>query len=190
MLASNLNATFTKGTLNAIVGRNGSGKSTLLRVTAGLAKPLAGEVLIAGDGSLERRVSLVSTERVRALNLRVRDLVSLGRAPYTGWAGRLTEQDHDSIDTALKLVGMSSFTDKYIDTLSDGEAQRVMIARALAQDTPVMLLDEPTAFLDYHSRREIVELLVNLAQEQGKTIIFSSHELDLVEEFADKVIKL
>lgn len=138
----------------------------------------------------ERLVSFVSTERPRVANLRVGDVVALGRAPYTGWLGRLSAEDERVVDQSINVVGISSFVTKQLDTLSDGEAQRVMIARALAQDTPVILLDEPTAFLDFHSRREIVELLCDLAHKHGKTVVFSSHELDLVKEFSDKIIQL
>ncbi len=139
---------------------------------------------------LARVISFVSTERPRVANLRVRDVVALGRGPYTDWTGRMSQADKSIVSQSIATVGMSEFADKPIDTLSDGELQRVMIARALAQDTPVVLLDEPTAFLDFHSRREVVELLAELAHRHGKTVVFSSHELDLVREFADKVIEL
>jgi iron complex transport system ATP-binding protein len=134
---------------------------------------------------LAETIGFVSTERVRVTNLRVRDVVALGRTPYTDWTGRLSPEDTAAVEGALEQVGMSDFHAKHIDTLSDGEAQRVMTARVLAQDTPVILLDEPTAFLDFYARREVCELLARLAHEYGKTIIFSSHELDLVREFAD-----
>jgi iron complex transport system ATP-binding protein len=191
------NVTFRAGVLTALVGRNGTGKSSLLRVMAGIAKPLSGEVGFrdaAADGwlsvaamlpaGLARMVALVSTQRIRVSNLRVRDVVALGRSPHTDWIGNLTPDDHRAVDRALSLVDMTAFAAKPLDTLSDGEAQRVMIARAVAQDTPVILLDEPTAFLDFVARREICSLLRDLAVTQRKTIIFSSHELALVEEFA------
>lgn len=139
---------------------------------------------------LARTVGFVSTERIRVTNLRVRDVVALGRTPYTDWLGRSTQTDDAAIDGALEQVGMSGFAAEQMDTLSDGEAQRVMIARVLAQDTPVILLDEPTAFLDFYARREVCELLARLACAEGKTVVFSSHELDLVHEFADRQIEI
>ncbi len=194
VLASGLCAEFAVGTLTAVVGRNGAGKSTLLRVVAGLAAPLSGEVIFRENGDdaadLSRLVAFVSTEHIRVLGLRVRDLVALGRTPYTGWTGCLGPEDKAIVNEAITTVGMNAFASALVDTLSDGEAQRVMIARALAQDTPVIVLDEPTAFLDYHARREVVALLAELAHERSKTIVFSSHELDLVERFADKKVEL
>jgi iron complex transport system ATP-binding protein len=192
-LIAGADATFAAGTLTALVGRNGSGKSTLLRVMAGLAKPLSGEVLPISSltaRELARTVALVSTRRPRVANLRVRDVVALGRTPYTDWIGNLTPDDHAAIDHALALVDMTPFAQKHLDTLSDGEAQRVMIARAVAQDTPVVLLDEPTAFLDFVARREVCELLRDLARKESKTIVFSSHELTLVDEFADRKLSI
>jgi iron complex transport system ATP-binding protein len=135
-------------------------------------------------------VGLVTTERIRVTNLKVWDLVALGRTPYTDWIGSLTERDRAAVDDALALVGMGGFGSRQLDTLSDGEAQRAMIARVVAQDTPVILLDEPTAFLDYVARREVCELLAHLAHDKGKTVVFSSHELSLVSEFADRELHL
>ena len=196
-LLSGLDVRFPAGTLTALVGRNGTGKSTLLRVMAGLMKPLLGEVLVDGGNiaaipphRLASTVGFVSTERIRVTNLKARDLVALGRTPYTDWIGRLTPHDVAAVDEALALTGMTAFADKAMETLSDGEAQRVMIARVLAQDTPVILLDEPTAFLDFVARREVCELLCRLAGEKGKTIVFSSHDLALVDEFADAQLEI
>ncbi len=117
-------------------------------------------------------------------------MVALGRTPYTDWIGNQTPQDRAAVDEALAMTGMSAFADKAMETLSDGEAQRVMIARVLAQDTPVILLDEPTAFLDFVARREVCELLARLAREKGKTIVFSSHDLALVDEVADGQLEI
>lgn len=197
VLVSGLDVPFAAGELTAVVGRNGTGKSTLLRVMAGLARPLSGEVRVAGvpvtampPRKIAETVGFVSTERIRVTNLKARDVVSLGRTPYTGWTGRLTPQDKAAVDEALALVGMSGYAAKEMDTLSDGEAQRVMIARALAQDTPIILLDEPTAFLDLPNRYEVCLLLRRLARERGKCVIFSSHDLSIVMQLADRILIL
>ncbi len=196
-LVAGADVAFPAGTLSAIVGRNGTGKSTLMRVMAGLARPISGGIT-AGDGDisayrsrrLAETIGFVSTDRIRVTNLKVRDVVSLGRTPYTNWIGRLTPQDDAAVSEALAQVGMSGFAAKEMDTLSDGEAQRVMIARVLAQDTPVILLDEPTAFLDLPNRYEVCLLLRRLAHERGKTVVFSSHDLAIVMELADRILVL
>lgn len=183
---------FGWGEFTALVGRNGTGKSTLLRTVAGLVRPLRGQILVNDRDLAEltarevaELISFVSTDEVRVANLRVRDVVALGRAPYTNWIGRLNDDDRARVMRALELVGMSAFAAKGIDTLSDGERQRVMIARALAQDTPIILLDEPTAFLDLPNRYEICLLLRRLAHEEGKSIIFSTHDLSISLELCD-----
>ncbi len=176
---------FAAGTLTALVGRNGAGKSSLLRILAAIDTPTAGDVLVGGkalrDIPTEERakaISFVSTQRVRVANLLCRDVVATGRAPYTNWIGRISSEDREIISQSLSAVGMEAFANRAIDTLSDGEFQRVMIARALAQQTPIILLDEPTAFLDIPTRFEICRLLADLAHNQGKTIIFSTHDID------------
>ncbi len=188
------NACFVGGELVALLGRNGSGKSTLLKAIAGLESPLRGDVEINGRNilhmsALQRAsmVSFVTTERRRIAGLRVEDLVALGRAPYTNWVGRMQEVDREIVASSLDLVAMSHMAERSVERLSDGELQRVMIARALAQQTPVMLLDEPTAFLDMPSRYELVSLLTSLAHNQGKCIIFSTHELDIAQNHCDRV---
>ena len=186
--------TFAEGTLTALVGRNGAGKSTLLRVLAAIDAPKSGEVIV-GDKPLHtlsaedraRVISFVSTQRVRVANLLCRDVVAIGRAPYTNWMGSMQREDIDIVNSALASVGMSDFALRPIDTLSDGECQRIMIARALAQQTPVILLDEPTAFLDIPTRFEICRLLAHLAHTQGKTIIFSTHDIDAALPVCDRV---
>jgi iron complex transport system ATP-binding protein len=197
VLAAGLDVEFPAGGLTAIVGRNGTGKSTLLRAMAGLDVPLAGEIIVNDTPlgtmparEIARRVGFVSTERIRVTNLRARDVVALGRTPYTDWIGHLTDEDEETVTTALSQVGMSGFASKQMDTLSDGEAQRVMIARVLAQDTPVILLDEPTAFLDTPNRYEMCLLLKDLAHNRGKTVIFSSHDLGIVMQLADRILVL
>ena len=132
-------------------------------------------------------VGFVTTDKVRIANLPCRDVVALGRAPYTDWIGRMQAADRAAVDRALELVGMSAFARKTMDRMSDGECQRVMIARALAQDTPVILLDEPTAFLDLPNRYELASLLRRLARDEGKCILFSTHDLDIALSLCDAV---
>lgn len=194
ILLNNCNATFEQGSLTALVGRNGAGKSTLLRVLAALDTPQAGDVIINNTpiSSLNaeqraRLISFVSTQRVRVSNLKCKDVVAIGRTPYTNWMGSLQEQDKQCVARALEAVGMTVFADRPIDTLSDGECQRIMIARALAQQTPIILLDEPTAFLDIPNRFEICRLLATLAHTENKTIIFSTHDIDAAMPVCDNV---
>jgi iron complex transport system ATP-binding protein len=185
-LLESASATFVCGEFAALLGRNGAGKSTLLRTIAGLARPKKGEILLDGHPmatlgrhEIARLVAVVSTERVRVQNLKVADAIALGRAPHTNWLGHLTTEDRLCVERAIALTGLADFVDKSIDTLSDGERQRVMIARALAQQTPVILLDEPTAYLDLPARYEIFDLLRRLARDEGKTILCSTHDLDV-----------
>ncbi len=168
------------GELCALVGINGAGKSTLLK-----ALTSRGDVRTAGaplaDLSAEKMaqtVAIVTTERIRIENLRVEELVAMGRAPYTNWVGHLQDIDREIVGKAIEAVGMSSFVGRDTSSLSDGELQRVMIARAIAQQTPIILLDEPTAFLDIPTRFEVCRLLADLAHNEGKTILFSTHDLD------------
>lgn len=194
LLFENAGIGFGWGEFTALIGRNGTGKSTLLRTIAALAKPLAGYITLDGDrldemsrNDIAARISFVSTDEVKVENLRVEDVVSLGRAPYTNWVGALTAEDKAKVAEALKLVGMESFAKKGMQTLSDGERQRVMIARALAQDTPIILLDEPTAFLDLPNKYEICLLLRELAHKQGKCVIFSTHDFSIAIELCDTI---
>lgn len=181
--------------LVALLGRNGTGKSSLLRSMVGLEHLLKGtiwyddkELCRLSPSEQARVVSLVTTERIRVPHLRVADVVGLGRSPYTGWTGKLRPQDEAAVESSLHLVGMAAYALRTMDTLSDGECQRVMIARALAQDTPVVLLDEPTSFLDLPNRYELCLLLKRLAEEAGKTLLFSTHELDIALSLADTVM--
>lgn len=194
VLFSGADVGFGWGEFTALLGRNGTGKSTLLRTVAGLSKPMEGYITLDGRRLDEMsrmetaaKISFVSTDEVRVANLRAADVVALGRAPYTNWIGSLTADDRRRVIRALELVGMAGFARKGMDTLSDGERQRVMIARALAQDTPVILLDEPTAFLDLPNRYEICLLLRELAHKQGKSIIFSTHDFNIALELCDTI---
>lgn len=185
-LLDGVSTTFERGTLTALLGRNGAGKSTLLRAIAALGRISGGTIRIGGDElaslnaeQIAHRISFVTTDKVRIPNLTCEDVVSLGRAPYTNWIGRMQDIDRRIVGEALAMVGMSNFAHKTMESMSDGECQRVMIARALAQQTPIILLDEPTAFLDLPTRHEVCALLRRLAHEEGKTIIFSTHDLDI-----------
>ena len=194
ILLQHASATIPAGELVALVGRNGTGKSTLLRAIAGLGERLGGEIRLDGHSletlspqQLATTVSFVTTERVRIPNLRCEDVVALGRAPYTNWIGRVQEQDKAIVERSLELVGMAAFAGKTMDRMSDGECQRVMIARALAQDTPIILLDEPTSFLDLPNRYELCTLLRRLAHDHRKCILFSTHELDIALSLCDSI---
>ncbi len=183
-----------KGELVALIGPNGSGKSTLLRTMAGFIPPMAGELLWQGKAidtfssrELARMISFVSTENVSVPNMRVADLVAYGRFPYTGWLGRLHTSDRAVVAEALRKTGLSAFARREVVTLSDGERQRALIARALAQDTPFILLDEPTAFLDVSGKYEIFQLLRQLASEDAKTILLSTHDLGIALRETDRL---
>jgi iron complex transport system ATP-binding protein len=178
--------------LIVLVGRNGVGKSTLLRTLAGLQPPVSGELKLMGRdmsqySQKERAalVSFVSTEKPYIANMTVFNLVSLGRYSYTNWLGTLDENDKSAVTEAMKMAGISHLANDSISEISDGELQRVMIARTLAQDTPVIILDEPVAFLDLPNRFEILLLLRNLAWNEKKTVILSAHDLDIAMRLAD-----
>ena len=168
------------GELCALVGCNGAGKSTLLRAITSNDSTLIGATPL-GNLSVEqvaKSIAIVTTERIRIENLLVEDLVAMGRAPYTNWVGHLQDIDREIVGEAIEAVGMGNFVGRDTASLSDGELQRVMIARAIAQQTPIILLDEPTAFLDIPTRFEVCRLLADLAHKQGKCILFSTHDVD------------
>lgn len=194
ILLRDVSASVPPGSLTALIGRNGTGKSTLLRAVAGLGAAASGGIELCGKPlaaltPLQRAstVSFVTTDKVRIANLACEDVVALGRAPYTNWIGRMQETDRDIVARSLRLVGMEAFARKTMDRMSDGECQRILIARALAQDTPVILLDEPTAFLDMPNRYELCTLLAELAHGQDKCILFSTHELDIALNLCDDI---
>ncbi|WP_300921506.1 ABC transporter ATP-binding protein, partial [uncultured Duncaniella sp.] len=193
-LLDKVNTSFGKGQLTALIGRNGSGKSTLLRAIAGLNRQYSGDIILDGKDirsltpdRLARSLAFVTTERTRIPNLRCEDVVAIGRAPYTNWIGRMREIDRHIVSDAIRSVGMEGYAGRTMDTMSDGECQRIMIARALAQDTPVMLLDEPTSFLDMPNRYELVSLLRTLAHKKAKCVLFSTHELDVALRMCDSI---
>ena len=181
---SHLNISLRQGELVCMLGANGAGKSTLLRTISGVQPPLSGSVTIAGKSisaysrrELSRMISLVYTDNTLAGGLTVEELVGLGRQPYTGFLGRLSDDDREIVAKAIDAVGLRHKLGEYVSCLSDGERQKVMIARALAQETPIIILDEPTAFLDVASRIETMKLLHDLALNQSKAVILSSHDI-------------
>lgn len=175
-----------------LLGVNGVGKSTILRTLAGFLPPLSGKVLIDGRDlttfSLPQRskvVSVVLTERFDVPYMKVIDLVGMGRSPYTGFFGTLTSEDEAIVGEAIEMVGIGSLAERTVDTLSDGERQKALLAKALAQQTPIILLDEPTAFLDFHAKVSTLRLMLQLAHETGKTIFLSTHDVEMAIQLSD-----
>ncbi|WP_353717313.1 ABC transporter ATP-binding protein [Dyadobacter sp. 676] len=193
-VASDLNVTLRSGSLVCLLGSNGAGKSTLMRTLSGLQPALEGQIVIDGrrlgtlkPAELAQKLSLVLTDRIDAGNLSTREVVALGRTPYTGWLGTLGREDHFKIAQSIEQAGITPLLDRRMSQLSDGERQKVMLARALAQDTPLILLDEPTAHLDLPNRVEMMRLLHKLARNTRKAILLSTHELDLALQTADEL---
>ena len=193
-LLSGLNLNLEKGKLVALLGQNGAGKSTLLRALTCDERPLAGSIEVNGRDLLEmsqkdrsRIIGLVSTERIQAGALTVTELVGLGRQPHTGFLGRLDDEDRAIIQQSMADAGIISKANDYMASLSDGERQKAMIARALAQQTPIIILDEPTAFLDVASRIETMRLLQTLAHDRGKAVLLSSHDISQSLMLADEL---
>ncbi len=190
-LFKELNFSLRQGQLVCLMGPNAIGKSTLLRTLAGLQKPLHGRVCMPGQTVQQpepEKIAIVLTDRITSSNLTCRDLVGFGRYPFMGWAASYRPEDSEIIDECLAKVGLSDLANKPLQELSDGQLQMVMIARALAQRTPVLLLDEPSAHLDLNNRLEIMKLLRSLAKDEGKAILISTHELDLALQLADRVL--
>ena len=195
VIASNINFELKKGQLIGLVGANGIGKSTLLRTLIKVQPELSGSILLNDKNlkstsivELAKQLSIVLTEPLTSKNLSVFELVSLGRHPYTNWIGNLTENDTAIIKKAMTLVNIFELKDKKCYELSDGQLQKVMIARALAQDTAIIVLDEPTSHLDMYHKAYILKLLQKLTKDTGKTILFSSHEIDLAIQLCDTMI--
>lgn len=194
IIKSGINLTLYKGELVCLIGPNGCGKSTLLRTVSGLQPALAGSVYIYDKlvnhlnlQELSKQLSIVLTDQITIRHLTVYQIVAMGRFPFTNWVGKLSKEDDEIIYQSLKSVNLLKYIHTNIGELSDGEKQRVMIAKALAQDTPVILLDEPTAHLDLPNRVEIMQLLKRLAQKTSKSILLSTHELDLALQAADRI---
>ncbi|MCL2598188.1 MAG: ABC transporter ATP-binding protein [Paludibacter sp.] len=192
VVQSDLNLLLNSGELVCLVGPNGSGKSTLLRTLAGLQQPLSGQIFIDDEDifSLSARqkalrLAMVLTERIDIENTTVEQIVAMGMQPHTSWWGTISSSQKKKINDYLEFVNLQAFKDRFINKLSDGERQRAMIARALAQDTPHIFLDEPTAHLDLPNRIEIMLLLRHLAHSADKAILISTHELEIALQVAD-----
>lgn len=195
VIAENLNLNLAQGKLIALIGGNGIGKSTLLRTLCGIQQPLSGEVFLNEKAlhsysplALAQQLSLVLTEKLPPSNLTVYELVALGRQPYTNWLGKLSENDINQINRAIELTQITSLTEKKHFEISDGQLQKVLVARALAQDTPLIILDEPTTHLDLLHKVSLFKLLKKLSQETNKCILFSTHDIDLAIQLADEMI--
>lgn len=193
-VAEHLNASIHSGELTCLLGTNGVGKSTLLRTLSAFQPPLGGDIDLLDrplstydDRQLATVIGVVLTEKSDIRNMTVEELVGLGRSPYTGFWGTLKESDRRIVHEAIARVRIESLTQRMVHTLSDGERQKVMIAKALAQETPIIFLDEPTAFLDFPSKVEVMQLLHNLTHTLQKTVFMSTHDLELALQIADKI---
>jgi iron complex transport system ATP-binding protein len=193
-VAANLNAQINQGELVCLLGSNGAGKSTLMRTLCGFQPAFEGQINMMGSplGSLSekeisRRVSVVLTDRIAVSNATIYELVAYGRSPYTGLLGRTGKKDREMINRAIEQCGIAHKKGSLLSSVSDGERQKAFIAKALAQDTPVILLDEPTAFLDLPARVEIIQLLRRISSECGKSVLLSTHDLDLAFQLADRL---
>lgn len=194
-IASKLNLCLEAEKLIALVGANGIGKSTLLRTLTGIQKPLDGKVYLNsksihdfGALDLAQNLSVVLTEKLPPSNLTVFELIALGRQPYTNWLGKLSDEDYEKINNAIALTYIENLLDKKHYEISDGQLQIVLIARALAQDTPLIILDEPTTHLDLPHKVSVFKLLKKLSQETDKCILFSTHDVDLAIQLSDEMI--
>ena len=194
IVASGLDCSLRGGEFVCLLGPNGAGKSTLIRTLAGMQKPLAGELKLSGKVMRDiapreraRTVSVVLTEAMPLSMMDAYSLVSLGRHPYSGWFGGLTGQDRERIDWSIDAVGARPLANRQVSELSDGERQKISVARALAQEAKLMLLDEPTAFLDLPRRVELLSILRDLAHRENLALLLSTHDLDLALRFADRL---
>lgn len=194
IVAGNITTKLFSGELTCLLGANGVGKSTLLKTLSSFIPKIGGRISILGkeieaytEQSIATKIGVVLTEKCEVHNMSVRELVSMGRTPYTGFWGNLGKEDEEIINRSIKDVKIEHLSEKNVDSLSDGERQKAMLAKSLAQDTPVIFLDEPTAFLDYSSKVEIMQLLLCLSREKSKTIFISTHDMELALQIADKI---
>ena len=195
IIGKNLNVNLREGKLIALIGANGIGKSTLLRTITGIQKPISGTVLLNEKNihelnslTLAQNLSVVLTEKLPPSNLTVWELIALGRQPYTNWIGKLTPKDISKVNEAIELTQIGHLKSKMHYEISDGQLQIVLIARALAQDTPLIILDEPTTHLDLLHKVVLFKLLKKLTQETGKCILFSTHDIDMAIQLSDEMI--
>lgn len=195
IIASEINIEISEAELVAVIGVNGVGKSTLLRTLSGVQPALNGNILIKNEDrnglsaeKISTLISLVLTEQPISKNLSVEELVALGRQPYTNWIGNLSKNDKMEIKNAIDLVGIENIRSKKCYELSDGQFQKVLVARALAQNTPIVILDEPTSHLDLYHKAQVLQLLKNLSQKTQKSIVFATHEINLALQLCDKII--
>lgn len=194
---SDINLELKSGQLACLIGENGIGKSTLLKTLTGFLPKLNGSLLLDNrdiesfsQREIARQVSIVLTQKPDVQNLTIEEIIGLGRSPYTGFFGRLRAEDRKVVDDAIATMGIEKLRGRMIQTLSDGERQKVMIAKALAQETPVILLDEPTAFLDFPSKAETFQSLQRMAHERDKLILLSTHDLELAVRFSDSLLEV
>ena len=193
-LMTDINVSLNAGDIVALAGPNGAGKTTLFKTLTASIKPVSGEVFLSGKPLSEYNAteraslfSLVLTDKPDDMFLKVLDIVAAGRYPYMGLLARLKDKDREIVMQSLDTVGITELAERNFISLSDGEKQKVMIAKALAQDTPIIFMDEPAAFLDYPSKIELIHLMKRLSREQGKTILFSSHDLELLLRYSDQM---
>ena len=194
---SDIKLELRSGQLACLIGENGIGKSTLLKTLTGFLPKLKGSLLLGNrdiesfsQRELARQVSIVLTQKPDVQNLTIEEIIGLGRSPYTGFFGRLRAEDCKVVDDAIATMGIEKLRGRMIQTLSDGERQKVMIAKALAQETPIILLDEPTAFLDFPSKAETFQSLQRMAHERDKLVLLSTHDLELAVRFADSLLEV
>ncbi len=194
VVAQSLNACLKEGEMTCLLGANGKGKSTLMKTISGFLSPIKGELMLNGSGiknlnekQMAQQIAIVLTEKINVPNASVYELVAYGRSPFTGFMGKLSVKDKQIINQSIEMCGIAHKKHDLLSTLSDGERQKATIAKALAQNTPFILLDEPTAFLDLPARVEIMQLLRQLASEKEKAILMSTHDLDLALQMADKL---
>ena len=194
VVAEGINASLYDSELTCLLGANGVGKSTLLRTLSAFQPPLSGKIILQGkplydysSHELARKIGVVLTVKPDVDNLTIQEVVGLGRSPYTGFWGKLSDDDKLIVDEAIHQANIDHLRDRMVQTLSDGERQKVMIAKALAQQTPVIFLDEPTAFLDFPSKVDTLQMLRRLAHELHKTIFLSTHDVELAFQLADKL---
>ena len=194
-IATHINLKLKKGELIALIGANGIGKSTLLRTLIGIQPPLSGNIILNGINineydsiSFAQNLSIVLTEKLPPSNLTVFEIIALGRQPYTNWLGNLSDNDISKINEAMELTQITSLAEKKHYEISDGQLQKVLVARALAQDTPLIILDEPTTHLDLLHKVSLFKLLKKLAKETNKCILFSTHDIDMAIQISDEMI--